>query len=155
MSAHLSKARKEELSEKALAMSCKGRSYTYISEELEVNWKTAKRLVAYALEKRDINHDEERERSLAHHREVIRWCWEQLEDEKLMAHAQNRPSYIARIQHSISEIDRLNGIRPAENVNLNINQPDYSQLSDDELRIHVGTLRKLRGARERSLPSRN
>lgn len=108
----LTKARKEELAEQALAMNCKGKSYTAISEDLRVNWKTAKGLVRYALDKRDIDRNAERERSLAHHREVIRWCWEELDSDELKTNAQNRPAYISRIQYSISEMDRLNDVRP-------------------------------------------
>lgn len=170
MAPKLTKAVKEELSERALAMNCKGKSFTSISEELEVNWKTAKGLVRYALDKRDIDEDAERQRSLAHHREIVRWCWEQLEGEELKTNAQNRPAYIARIQHSISEIDRLNGVREPEgrlqvNVNVDARQekPDYSNLSVEEQREYVAHLRKLRGEtasntggdRPRAFPSRN
>lgn len=108
----LSKAQKEELSEQALAMSCKGRPVTEIAKELDVNWKTANGLVDFALAKRDVDEDAERQRSLAHHREIVKWCWEQLEDEALGKVAQNRPAYVARIQHSQSEIDRLNNVTP-------------------------------------------
>lgn len=108
----LSKAEKNDLAEKALVMSIKGYPVTRISKDLEVAWNTANALIEYALEKRDIDEDAEREKSLAHHRGIIRWCWEQLEDDELGKFAQNRPAYINRIQHSQSEIDRLNNVTP-------------------------------------------
>ncbi len=128
MGARLSKADKIEKAEKALAMSCKGYPVTRIAEELGVNWKTADGLVDFALEKREVDEDAERQRSLAHHREIVRWCWEQLEDEQLGKVAQNRPAYVARIQHSQSEIDRLNNVAPPLKTesNVNVNYRDYT-----------------------------
>lgn len=125
---HISKAEKAELAEKALAMSVKGKPVTAIADELNVQWKTANNLVDFALKSRDINEDEEREKSLAHHRAIIIYCWDKLEDEKLMAHAQNRPAYIARIQASQAEIDRLNNVTPPLKVQQDINHTyrDYS-----------------------------
>lgn len=136
MGARLSKAHKDELSERALAMSCKGIPVTRIARELHVNWKTADGLVDFALAKRDVDEDAERQRSLAHHREIVRWCWEQLEDEDLGKVAQNRPAYVARIQHSQSEMDRLNNVAPPLKTesNVNFNHRDYTTGAElDEL----------------------
>lgn len=130
----LRKAEKQELAEKALAMSVKGKTVTAISQELDVNWKTASSLIDCALAKRDIIRDVERERSIGHHREIIRFCWEKLEDEELMAHAQNRPAYIARIQASQEEIDRLNDVTPPlrteHREDVNLNYRDYTRETD-------------------------
>lgn len=143
----LRKAEKPELAEKALAMSIKGHTITAISEELDINWKTASSLIDYALEKRDIDEDAERERSLAHHREIIRFCWEKLEDDALMAHAQNRPAYIARIQDSQSEIDRLNNVTPPLKVQQDINHTYRDYTTADELERMFGAIDEYLAAR--------
>lgn len=159
----LTRAVKEELSEQALAMSCKGRPFTEIAQELEVNWKTAKGLVEYALDKRDIDEDAERQRSLAHHREILRWCWGQLEGQALKTNAQNRPAYIGRIQHSLSEIDRLNGLRSSDgsgvNVNVNVNGETEVGRTAREIREidrHIadldGEIARIRAAKGGSVP---
>lgn len=122
----LTKAEKAELSEKALLMSIKGHPVVKIAEELEVAWNTANALVKFALKKRDIDEDAEREKSLAHHRGIIEWCWQQLEDEELGKFAQNRPAYVARIQHSQSEIDRLNNVTPPDKQEVNVTYTDRS-----------------------------
>lgn len=130
----LTKAEKAELSEKALVMSIKGHPVVKIAEELEVAWNTANALVKFALKKRDIDEDAERERSLAHHRGIIEWCWQQLEDEELGKFAQNRPAYVARIQHSQAEIDRLNNVTPPVRMeqNVNVSYRDYTTGSELE-----------------------
>jgi hypothetical protein len=116
------------MSEQALAMSVKGHPTTKIAEELECRWETADKLITFALEKRDINEDEEREKSLAHHRAIITWCWEQLESPELAKNAQNRPAYVARAQASQSEIDRLNNVTPPLKTQqeVNVNYTDRS-----------------------------
>lgn len=120
----LTKAEKAELSERALVMSIKGHPVVKIAEELGVAWNTANALVKFALKKRDIDEDAEREKSLAHHRGIIEWCWQQLEDKELGKFAQNRPAYIARIQHSQAEIDRLNNVRPPDRQEVSVTYTD-------------------------------
>lgn len=128
------KAVREEKAEKALALSCKGKTYSAISRELEVTRNTVGTLIDHALSKRDIDEDDEREKSLAHHREIIRWCWEQLETEELGRNAQNRPAYINRIQHSQGEIDRLNHVSPISSpgdVNITVNVEDARRKEEE------------------------
>ncbi len=112
MTVRLTEARKDELAPEVLTMSVKGISNVKIAAKLKINRKTVPGLLKRALEYHEVNEDEEREKSLAHHRGIIKWCWEQLESEDLGNNAQNRPAYIARIQASQSEIDRLNNVTP-------------------------------------------
>ena len=69
-------AQREEKAQQAVELSARGLSYSAISRQLKVNWKTAKKLVKDELAIRAEHRDQDTERHLAVYDAVQQAAWE-------------------------------------------------------------------------------
>lgn len=76
----MTKMQREEKAYQAVELSARGASYQAIADELEVNWKTAKKLVDDELASRGEHREQDKERHLAVYDAIQQAAWERFRE---------------------------------------------------------------------------
>lgn len=91
----------------AVSLAAKGRNYTQIATAMEIDWRTAKKLVQDEYASRSEHRNNDKEAAIATYTELIREGWDRLET--LDARSLNVSGILNSIRQSQERIDKLTG----------------------------------------------